>query len=142
MHDHMHDHPAAIRSVSPSVFPSVPPSVSPDTSNRVSGTRFDRHAVGLDIVIDGGAGDVTILALHGDLVGRHRGRVVEAVESVLVDPEPTIVIDLGGVTLLDTPTLAAVTRPVAHARRRGARVTILPPGGDRELSARPVASAG
>jgi anti-anti-sigma factor len=74
-----------------------------------------------------GDGHATV-EVSGLLVRQHAHLIDEALTRAFRVHRACFVIDLRGVTLLDSTTLSAIIRPAHEARRRGALITIVPPG--------------
>lgn len=70
-----------------------------------------------------------LLRLPARLTVSEAGRVRRAVTAALeaLQDSGRAIVDLGEVSELDAAGLAAVTAPVFASRRRGCRVTVLPP---------------
>ena len=73
--------------------------------------------------------------VSGLLMRQHAHLIDDALARAFRFHRACFVIDLRGVTRLDSTALSAITRPADEARRRGALVTIVPPGTPDRLAA-------
>lgn len=84
---------------------------------------------GLDLELVQPAIGVTLLRVNGELLARTAPDVRRAADAA-IDASPwRLVIDLSGVTIVDTAGLMAVTAPAMRARRAAIEVEIVPPAG-------------
>jgi anti-anti-sigma regulatory factor len=107
---------------------------------------MERGAVGMPMTVDAGTEalcvsvsvdepDIAVVTVSGRLIRQHAAGLDGSLASVFAHDHPIFVIDLAGVTSLDPTTLATITRRAALARRRGALITIVPPGAGRARAA-------
>lgn len=96
----------------------------------------DAHSAGpLNVSVSVDRFDTAIVTVTGRLIRQHADGLDRSLGSVFAADHPTFIIDLAGVTRLDPPTLAAITRRAAQARGRGALIRIVPPGAGSEQAA-------
>lgn len=97
----------------------TPSATAPDPDHDGDALRIEVHHHGCEYAT---------VEVSGLLVREHAHLIDDALARAFGVHRACLVIVLRGVTRLDSTTLAAITRPADEARRRGALVTIVPPG--------------
>ena len=105
---------------------TTPGAVAPDMDHDTDALRIK--------VVHHGFEQATV-EVSGHLMRQHAHLIDDALARAFGVHRARFLIDLRGVTRLDSTTLSAITRPAAEARRRGALVTIVPPGTSERLAA-------
>ncbi len=72
----------------------------------------------MEILVNEEAGDLVIVALKGDIDLEHSGKVREALLEA-VGPARGVIVDMSGVTMIDSSGVASLLEAFQTARKRG-----------------------
>ncbi|MFP5486836.1 MAG: STAS domain-containing protein [Acidimicrobiia bacterium] len=97
-------------------------------SDAAGGLRVATPSDELSVWVRHGGQQQVSVVVSGLLVRQHTHLIDDVLTRAFADDRAWFVIDLRGVIRLDPTALAAITRRIDEVRRRGALVTIVPPG--------------